>query len=337
MSNPQKIPKDHYVPQFYLDAFAIEGKGQENPHIYQYMEEKIVSPRIKDVASERHFYTFKDRDTGKDVRDIDDFFTKIENDAGGPLMKIINEEKIELCDSDLEKLSIFFAFLVIRTPGFIKSQESLEEEGLKELQAMDALNKDRFKERCEKAGIYLDKEKLEEQRQFALKKEYSISFNDSRGYFIGQGMMTALDLTEIYFQKKHWHLLINTTKKPFITSDNPVSVYRPIFVAPAYNAGYGNGTILITISPRLAIVLRDIPYSTSNIFVSDDQVKLINKNIIRFSDNYIFSNTSSKSVHEAYKKIGGKHFQQVKTTHIKWAPFIVMGTNSVPEEPIFLG
>lgn len=55
----QGKPKDHYVPQFYLDAFAIEGPGMKNPHIYQYMENKIVASRISDVASEKIFIRLK--------------------------------------------------------------------------------------------------------------------------------------------------------------------------------------------------------------------------------------------------------------------------------------
>jgi hypothetical protein len=50
-----KTGKDHYVPQMYLNGFAID-PSQENPHIHQYMEDKIVSPAIKDVASHHDRY-----------------------------------------------------------------------------------------------------------------------------------------------------------------------------------------------------------------------------------------------------------------------------------------
>lgn len=329
---PSSTPKDHYVPQFYLDAFAIEGAGAKTPHIYQYMDDNVVQPRIKDVASEKHFYTFKDKLTGAPIRDIDNFFSQVESNASNPLKKIINEENINLTDQELEHLSIFLAVLAVRTPGFIKSQESLREEAIKEFQAFQATNKDFLKRKYEEAGVKLTDQQLDEQQKFALKKEYSISFPNSKDFFLGTGLKYSMEFSEWYYQIKHWHLIIADNRDFFITSDNPFSVYRPVYVPPIYNAGYGNGTLIITISPKLALLLRDLPLKDKIIKVNSYFVKKINKNIIRFSDNYIYANKKSQKIETLFRKTARKAFQKSKVTRIGWAPFVMMGPPPVPEE-----
>ena len=330
----QKIPKDHYVPQFYLDAFAIEGPAQENPHIFQYMPDKIVSPRIKDVTSERHFYTLKDKETGEDMRDLDKFLTDTEDLATGPLKKIIEAEEIDLEDKEFAALSTFFALLAIRTPGFINGQQSMSEETIKEMMALDAMDINRMRKSYEEAGIFLSDEDLKQQQKFVLKKEYSVKFGN-KGYFLAQGLKVAHDLAQWYYERKHWHLLISDSERVFLTSDCPISIYRPIFVHPAMNAGYGNGTLFIPISPKIAILLRDMPHKNQKIGLNRTRVDEFNKNTARFSTNYVFSNLKSKQIHEMYKKTQNKEFQKIKVRRHKSAPYIFMGSKPVPEEPLF--
>ncbi len=329
----QKIPKDHYVPQFYLDAFAIEGPGQEMPHIYQYMKDKIVDPRIKDVASEKHFYTVRDKETGADIRDIDKFFTDAEGLAAGPLKKIIETEEINLEYKDLASLAAFVALLAVRTPGFINGQQSMGEEAIKEMMALRATDINQMQKSYEEAGIFLSGKELEEQQKFVLEKRYSVSFGN-KGYFLAQGLEVARDLAQWYYEQKHWHLLVSDSDRVFVTSDNPISIYRPVFVPPAMNAGYGNGTLFLPISPKLAILLRDIPHKNQKIKLNRKRVDDFNRNTARFSTNYIFSNLKSKQVHEMHKKIENKEFQKTTVKRHKWAPYIFMGPPPVPEEPL---
>src|SRR5690606_20200600 len=118
-----------------------EGAGAKEPHIYQYMDEKIVFSRIRDVAAEKKFYTFKHKETGEPVRDVDETFTMVEGWVAPILKKIIETDSIELSGEERGRMSIFISFLVIRTPGYIKLLESLEAEVTKEFMAMNAHNK----------------------------------------------------------------------------------------------------------------------------------------------------------------------------------------------------
>jgi len=328
------FPKDHYVPQCYLDAFSIEGAGAKETHIYQYMENGIVSPRIKDVAAEKHFYTFKHKDTGEPVRDVDDTFTMVEGWTAPILKKIIDGNSLELSDEEHEKLSLFISFLIIRTPGYIKHLESLEGETTKEMMALDARNKEKFHESFKNIDANLTYEEVEKQREYITSKKYSIEYPNSRGHFIAQGFKHAMGLAGIFYEVKHWHLLTATKEEVFITSDNPVSLYRPIYIPKIYGAGYRNGTIVLSISPKHAILLRDFPLKSLHLKVGAKSVIEINKNLMRFSDNYIFSNLKSKKIHNTYISVGNKHHQTIKVQHHKFAPYIFIKPENDPPEEI---
>jgi hypothetical protein len=327
-------PKDHYVPQCYLDAFACEGSNTKNPHIYQYLPDKIVSPSIADVASERHFHTFKGKD-GTPNRDLEALFGLIESEAANPLKNLVSSKCLPTNDRDRERLSIFFAMLATRTPGHIKSMQSIHTEGLKELMALEMADKDKFRKECEEMGITMTEEELDKQHRMVTEKKYEFDYSDSRGHFMAQGLKLATDqLAEIIYEKKSWHLLVINSPSVFITSDNPVTIFRPSWVPKIRNAGYSNGTIIIAISPKVAILFRDTPLDDLVININEHEIKEINKNIMAFSDCFIFSNLKSKRFHRMYRIIGGKHFQKTMAVRAKNAPYTFFMTSPVPEEII---
>jgi hypothetical protein len=147
--NKAKVGKDHYVPQFYLEEFAFD-KDNERPHIYQYMIDNVIPARVKDVASERHFYTVKEKGTGGKLRIIESFLSAVESNASGPLRHIISTEDIRLSDIDRQNLALFIAVLATRTPSFIEGLQSMMEESTKEFMSLEAMDIDRLRENMSK-------------------------------------------------------------------------------------------------------------------------------------------------------------------------------------------
>lgn len=328
------IPKDHYVPQMYLDAFAIEGPGCDRPHIYQYMEHEVVQPRIKDVASEKHFYTTTHRETGEKSRGVDDIYTAAEEAAAGPLKHLIQSEDIKLSDNDREHLAVFLALLATRTPGFLRAAKSLAQEATKELMAANASDLDRLRKDTKKAGLDLTENRLAELHKMLTERDYLIDYGN-KDYFLGRGLKSAIDLSRIYFGAKQWHLVKSMTNRVFVTSDAPVSIFRPSYVPPAMNAGYGNGTIFIPVSPKLGLLLRDIPFRQSRIEISEKWVDRFNLNTMNFSEKFAFSNIKSKQIFGMYKKANKGAYRDVRASQMKWAPYTLFQTKSVPVEPGF--
>ncbi len=325
-------PKDHYVPQFYLDAFSSD-KNPYTPHIFQYSQESIVPAAIKDIAAEKDFYTFTNKKDSTTSRDIDEFHTMIEGKVGAAIKDIIRTEEINCDDDQKQMIAVFIALLAVRTPGFVKAMEAIRAEGMKEFMAMNAMDKSVFKKQSEEAGIILNAKELEEHRQFVLNKEYSVEFKEARAFFLAQGIELSMELADGYYRSKHWHLVINPTWKVFVTSDNPISIYRPTYIPPIYNAGLGNGTIFLPLSPRIGLLLRDLPLSKSKFEItSEKKIDYINSNTMGFSNNYIYGNLKSKKILSSYQRVGNKQFQEIKPARAKWAPYTFFMTNPVPEE-----
>lgn len=330
-----KTSKDHYVPQFYLDAFACEGPGFKTPHIWQYDVEQVVSPRIKDVASEKNYYSFKNKETGEKDRTIDDLFTQIEGWAAPIIQKIINEETSNLLDEEIEKLSIFLAFLVVRTPGFQKHLESLEEEMTKELMALSASDSENFHKKCLELNIAFDENKIEELRQSIIGKKYRIGFGN-KGYFMAHGLKHAQDLVEIFYGMKQWHLVKSKKEQIFVTSDHPVSLYRARHVPFQLGGGYMHGTIFLPISPHHGLLLRDVSLEKTEIAIDAKKINEINMNTMRHADNYIYANIKSKKIHNTFKLTGSKRFQKIRVSRHEFAPYVFMGPeNQIPIDPFF--
>lgn len=329
---PNAKPKDHYIPQFYLDAFAIEGSGQKNPHIFQYMDEKIASVRIKDVAGEKDYYTFIEKETGASNRDIDSFFTTIEEAAAPGIKKIITEKSFNITPEERKHVSIFLAVLAVRTPGFIKTLQSFYSEATKELHSIEATNPQTFLRKLKEAGVKVEEEELKKIQKFVVDKKYDINFSeDSRGYFLGQGIKQAEIFSRWYYEK-HWHIILSENEEIFVTSDNPISVYRPTYIPPVYNAGYGNGTIMLPLSPHVILLMRDIPLKRTIIKANKYFVNKINLNTTMYSDNYIFSKINSEKFQKLFSKTERRVFQKTITTRLNWAPFVFMRPSPAPRE-----
>lgn len=326
--------KDHYVPQFYLDAFAIEGAGEKQPHIYQYMDGQVVSPRISDVASEKDYYTFVLNEGGKDIvtRDVDDFFTNIEDSAASVIQRIIQEESLNITKEEKGKAAVFFATLAVRTPGFLNLAQALHGTAMKEIGMARAENKEVLAEDVREAGMKIDDKQLDELHDFVMKGEYEITFSkESKAYFVAKGLEDAKRLSNMYFNK-FWHLLVVNGKIPLLTSDNPVSIYRPKYIPAIYNAGYGSGVIVIPLSPRVAVLIRDEPLRKGILPINKYMVKHLNRNTVRFSNEFVFGNVHTSQFERLFNETRRRAYQEVKAVKVGWAPYTFMSTGVAPEE-----
>ena len=330
----QGKPKDHYVPQFYLDAFAIEGPGEKGPHIYQYMDGQVVSPRISDVASEKDYYTFVVEEEGRDTvtRAVDDFFKNIERPAASVIQRIIKEESLDITKEERERVAVFFATLAVRTPGFLNLAQALHSTAMKEIGMAGAENKEVLAEDVRKAGMEIDEKQLDELHDFVMKGEYDITFSkESKAYFVAKGLEDAKRLSGMYYAKS-WHLLLVDGKIPLLTSDNPVSIYRPKYIPAVYNAGYGSGVIVIPLSPRVAILMRDKPIRKEILHINEYMVNRLNRNTIRFSNEFVFGNVHTDQFEKLFNKTQRKAYQEVKAVKVGWAPYTLMSTGVAPQE-----
>jgi hypothetical protein len=112
-----KINKEHYVHQRYLDSFVRDG------HIYAFDKTtgKSYPSNVRDVASQRGFYDLPELDEiAGEEQAFEKFFQPFET-AVGPVLKAIREELYSNTFKAITKdqridLSIFLAVQMLRTP-----------------------------------------------------------------------------------------------------------------------------------------------------------------------------------------------------------------------------
>lgn len=127
----------------------------------------------------------------------------------------------------------------------------------------------------------------------------SIAIKGGKEHYFKQAMKLSEDIYRVFLTRKSWHLLVAEGKRHFVTSDNPVVIQRikgvPLHVAE----GFGFGTILLTISPNVCLVLRSIPLTQPVVAVSPTDVEQINQSIMRSARRQIYSHISSSTIQAA--------------------------------------
>ena len=331
--------RHHYVPKFYLKNFTFD-KDRKFLYVYEYKGEvKRVS--ITDVAVKKGFYTFVDESTKCKIDKLEEFFADIENKTAPVLNKIISSENLNISDSDREILSLFISTLYIRTPRFFSIQKDIAREMIKTKLNVLAQDKENFSNSVKMvAGTKIEDDEIEMARKLVLEEEidknFHISINDeaAKPHFFKIDLETAWDLAKIFLNIKKWHLLINNTDLPFITSDNPVVIQKPNFIYDdRINRGLGFATIILPISPKLCLLLRNKPFKKEIIDIDNvDHIKKINYSVMLLSYRFIFSNINSEEIKHLFDSITPESRRAVEG--YSFGPFIRKKINPVIDDEI---
>jgi hypothetical protein len=184
--------REHYVPRFYLDLFG------EPLFVFDKETGSVFSTTSKNIAFEEGFY---DLDP---LIDLEGQITENENlmrDGLNELLDKMNPATISL--TSRIRVSLFIALQFVRTKEF---RASIKETGGKMMTELVKSNPE-FKN--------LDfRVVMKDQLAQALQAKVIVSDAVPQfGYILGNSL---------------WTLLVNRTKVPFWTSDNPVSLFNPI-------------------------------------------------------------------------------------------------------------
>lgn len=307
--------KQHYVPQSYLENWAIPGTHQV--HVYNKTQRKTYFTNIGNVASERYFYDIDfsgiltEEDFAKwgmvpcDPKHLDDeqyienfFADQVEGYFKQQLMNVIqlvtkmSPWEVSNCVfmSASEKLffSLHLALQYIRVKSvrnaMIDSADCLEQ----------ALN-----------DMGASQQVIE---------KYSVSASELP-YIHGQMIFDQKEIEDLSkrFFALTWILQINRTSQPFYTSDNPIGTMPHVHHPFMSMAGLNSQGVeaYFPISPTLMLTMFDSEYHTNmngldrRIVEMDDidSVKDYNSRILIHSDACIFSQTNDFSlVEEVLKK-----------------------------------
>lgn len=269
-----RIKLQHYVPRFYLKAFAIKPK-KDSIYCFDKSNSKSFLVSIKNVASESYFYDKPDEVEQK----IEKVLSVIESSFKPIHSKILDSRDIEGLTPD-EKKSLAY---------FVMAQEHRTRE-----------QRETIADMMKQAKKRLYKENLTEE----FKQRYGIDKWDTEEAIKALHLSTFKQIplyADILLQMK-WILFINRTPMPFWSSDHPINRFNPIDAKPYGNLGLICKGIEIhfPLSPSVSLSFCDP--SIYNLLPHRYEIKDIQNAVfenwfqVAHSTRYIFSNDNDFSL-----------------------------------------
>lgn len=226
----------HYVPQFYQRNFSNDGKTIGTYLIKQ--GQYVPAAGIKHQARAAYFYSVNMK--------IEEALGSLEGLASEAIKKIIEDPKAKLKDQDTMALYVFTMLQIGRTPAFVKQ---LEENANK----MGMLMLRKYVEAMRQGDKASEVEILTDEVLDAV----SIKMNEPGRLAVGTISQLIDTCYDLLVDAK---VLINSTNKALITSDNPTCLYDQHFERIG-NLNYALGSsglqIYLPLTPTLAIMYYD--------------------------------------------------------------------------------
>jgi len=203
-----KIKLQHYVPRFYLKKFAKVDNNNYFIDCFDKNTDNQFNTNVMNIACEKFFY-----DTEHDIlQETEKNLAAIEGKFSESLSNLIKLRDIsKISNEDRHFISMFIAVQYIRTKE----------------------NREMLKDSINQLAERLSKEKLSPQ---LAKKIEDAQTDESIKEMQIRLLGDTPRLAEIIYQMK-WIVIINGTKTPFWTSDNPVALHNEVDYGPYGNLG----------------------------------------------------------------------------------------------------
>ena len=249
MATPRK---HHWVPQFYLRAFADR---QDPERIFLIRKEtgEILRANIKDTAAKRDLYTFTGDSGDKDPKTVEDNLAKLEDVIAPAIRDVLDGESIN--DGNKVGLACFAALQMTRTPRMRDQASRMMGEMAKQTHQIIAGHKDYFHKMYEEmrreTGLETDIS-AEEVRQWALKGNYDLTIDDE--YSMAASLKMLEECTKTFLAMQ-WALFSPASDDGyFVTCDYPYGLMNPDLLSEDWKpVGLASNetTIHLPLSPQL--------------------------------------------------------------------------------------
>lgn len=269
-ANEQKVKIQHYVPRVYLKNFSKNNGKEYYIYCFDKQNNKSFQTNIKDIAFEKEFYDkiSEEQTTEKTLR-------AIETEVGGVIPKLLKIKDIDkLSNEEKDILSEFIAYQMIRVK---ETREALKDTA-----------KQFFK-------------KYEDQLAPELKNQVIDSMKEESLRNIHKDIIGEMNEFKKRIKDMKWILVINRSRFPFWTSDNPVAEYNSIDLSPYGNIGLEclGFEMHIPIHPKIVLIICD-PRTfshepTNKVIRYYRQVVRERDYQVRYSTRFIFSNEANFS------------------------------------------
>ena len=294
--------RHHYVSQFYLQQFS---ESNEQIHVIDVIDRRYFVTGSSAIAVQTDFNRINIE--GHNRNEIERFLSGIEGQAATVLKDIAQNESLPQNDDDMAILSVFVGILAVNNPQVREKLRNIDETIAGQRMQEMVATREAYESCLSEWGLE-DPIGYEVMRAFVKSGNYTISYEDSNGYYLAQ-VFFALDLVVFpMLDKMRWSLLIaEDNSGDFITSDRPVILFRNITDVPDTLPRYittPSGLILpnktptpglhinldltMSLNPRMAFYATE-PDNPMPIEHADrNTVAIINKRIIDASAKQIY-------------------------------------------------
>jgi len=268
-----KPRRQHYIPQSYLNRFAINGELV----VFDFLQEHKFVTSSQNVAHIRDFYSTEVKDAA-DENMVESYFSKVENFARDIIDEYVNTMRLPNKKNWI-RLVEFIAGMYVRIPKF--RFEYLEiAEGYLNMRAHHILANPTSYE-YQQLAKHGKPEEL-------LKDVSKIQITPHQNEYVLAMLKPIPKLTEVISQMIPT-LLYSCGSSRFITGDNPVILFDP---KPDrfHGSGWVKNSIeaYFPLSPLTCLLLRW--HSDNNVLSFDDrQVSMVNSLLISSATQYVFA------------------------------------------------
>jgi len=191
----KKVKRQHIVPATYLRKFCINDKGKKILYAFNKQTRKVISTQPEKIGKINEFY-----ETVREEQILEKIFSDFEekyNEIFGEVIKGVDSLTLE----NKIILSKYLALQFLRTESAKKTWSDIPKSLLKTEKKIHPSFRKEIEDSLNPENI------LSENKKFILQ-----NFED---------------FARIILNRK-WILLINKTKRPYWTSDNPIAIYSPV-------------------------------------------------------------------------------------------------------------
>ncbi len=261
----QKKKKQHYVPQFYLNAWSIPGSHQT--HVYDKKTDSIRINNITDVAMENGFYDVIPEDVLSE--EVINWFREQGLEPNQSETQGLEDGLAEVVEKDFsEELRTIIEKARTATPWSVNNCYFLSKEQKAELSAYLAIQYIRTKSirtGFQEAADCINQFLADMGVPSPMNSENHISKTEAKNMHV-QTLLDMDYLTKIAmtFSRLVWILGINRTSQKLYTSDNPIATYAHINDQIFSMSGISSKGIEVffPLTPEIVLIMIDGSYHT---------------------------------------------------------------------------
>ena len=274
------------MPQFYLEGFKVDPHKGKKPHIWQIEksgDQAHYSPAIEDTGCMRDFHTLDFTDEEPDHKSVEALLSELESEQSALVRAIRQTKRIEL--SQVDPLSAFISLMRYRVPSFADHVEtSLRSVVLDTFKIMYHAGK--FGSPPPELQKMFDSKGIDESLQVSISNWKILSHMFEVGL-----APESIGLLAGY----KYHVYSAEETNFFVTSDNPVALYRPNYekIRP-YGVGLAMKGVEVTFPLTSDTLIRaghDLKPGAS--IASAQEVREFNRRTITMGERYVFATAVS--------------------------------------------